>query len=679
MRTVHGWRLAVRGGLAVALLLVALSAQGQTRVAVSIDATTHGLTGTSTNLFKDNIAHLPAGLATNLVGAGLEVVYDAPTRTYQLVATNITQQVNYNAPVTFYSTNVFSGPTYVGVLYAGGGGGSSIQFGSPVLLSQGALFSGGTVTFDLSTIIGTSSTWRLPALTLVGSSATASGAWDFTGATITGLGGTAGIGAPTTGGFATVTTTSGGTNTISVDGTKVAVLASNNTFNGNNTFNNPVIIRGTMIFSNDVAISGHTTMASNLTVGGTLTVGNFSAAQINSGTLSANRLPDSGVVAGSYGSSSQIPVITVDGHGIITVAGTAAPSPTGAATNAVSTVVFFPSTTNANIVTMIFTNLSVTSSSAQTVTVGFVNRPIETINGMPGQSVTISNSTTLSSAGGLLINGLQSSGGASFVVGGTATISTNAFSGTSGVVLTIPALGQAVLLQPSANVNSVLPQVSILPLDGSNFQGINFARNGNKDGSFQFISWSDASSGALGFGLWNESGSGGKTRHVRLSTSPSAGGNIFVTQDGMVGSSSTTEYEFWGNNGGFPRILFAGKAHGQTTTNTAHLFENYASFGSWTNSGGGALIITGSNQTWLVAAGRASGSTSGTQHKMYPTNAVSGFLAFPRSSVRSNQTAVCLLDETNGTWALTISTNGVYIGRTNNPTANTILAGPLAE
>ena len=50
------------------------------------------------------------------------------------------------------------------------------------------------------------------------------------------------------------------------------------------------------------------------------------ASNISSGTLAAARLPTSGVTAGSYGSGSLVPVVTVDATGRVTAVSTAAVS-----------------------------------------------------------------------------------------------------------------------------------------------------------------------------------------------------------------------------------------------------------------------------------------------------------------------------------------------------------------
>jgi hypothetical protein len=58
------------------------------------------------------------------------------------------------------------------------------------------------------------------------------------------------------------------------------------------------------------------------------------ASALTTGTLAAARLPSSGVTAGSYGSGSLVPVVTVDATGRVTAVSTAAVSGGGGGTSA---------------------------------------------------------------------------------------------------------------------------------------------------------------------------------------------------------------------------------------------------------------------------------------------------------------------------------------------------------
>ena len=79
------------------------------------------------------------------------------------------------------------------------------------------------------------------------------------------------------------------------------------------------------------AAASHNQAASTIT--GLATVATSgSASDLGAGTLSFTRLPTSGVTSGSYGSSTLVPVITVDETGRITAASTAAVSGGGGGT-----------------------------------------------------------------------------------------------------------------------------------------------------------------------------------------------------------------------------------------------------------------------------------------------------------------------------------------------------------
>lgn len=83
------------------------------------------------------------------------------------------------------------------------------------------------------------------------------------------------------------------------------------------------------------AATSHTQAASTITDLATVATSG-SAGDLSSGTLPAARLPTSGVTSGSYGSSTLVPVITVDGTGRITAASTAAVSGGGGGVSSVT-------------------------------------------------------------------------------------------------------------------------------------------------------------------------------------------------------------------------------------------------------------------------------------------------------------------------------------------------------
>ena len=106
----------------------------------------------------------------------------------------------------------------------------------------------------------------------------------------------------------------------------------------------------------DANISGNLTIESADIVDGTIVSGDIADGTIVNGDIAANaaiagtKLENSGVTAGSYGSSSAIPIVTVDAQGLVTAASTTAIDSTTIANGSASVAVSNngPITSNAN-------------------------------------------------------------------------------------------------------------------------------------------------------------------------------------------------------------------------------------------------------------------------------------------------------------------------------------------
>ena len=150
----------------------------------------------------------------------------------------------------------------------------------------------------------------------------------------------------------------------------------------------------------------------SLIADGSLITG-INASNISSGTLSSSRLPNSGVSAGTYGSASQVPQITIDSTGRIT-------SATNVAVAGVSGFVYVSSNNSFVISTSAGTNFSAGITSGSIPNSALTNNTISGVSlGSNLYTLTLSTGSYLS--GSATYNG---SGAATFAVSTNAT-STN--------------------------------------------------------------------------------------------------------------------------------------------------------------------------------------------------------------------------------------------------------------
>jgi hypothetical protein len=461
-------------------------------------------------------------------------------------------------------------------------------------------------------------------------------------------------------------------------------------------------------FKNSVTVSDNVTIVSNATIGGSLTAGGNAtiSGSVNAGSFTGsmnganitgnqsvgtNTLAAFGSNTGTIGSAGQFLVVHLNSAGIPDGWSTVTGNNLATSTNSISAVQLNGSWNN-GVIGLSLTNLSVATINGTTATVGFASAPFENITvlnsttnyTLHGSSLMISNllspygiSMTNRGSGQIDLGGaismISNSAGAFSQITGSSVNSTQNWSGSTTMVITMPSgNGQAFRFQPSGSVNGIQSAIDLDPQDGGNEAYINLTRNGAKSGAM-FINFNDSSSGNLLFGQAPPGNAVGDKRHVEISTSSPIGGLIVVDQDGN--NTAVSGYQFYENDPRFPRILFTNGKQ-STTTNSAATHETYSSYGNWTNSGaldGGALITVGSNENWLVACGRALGSIQGNKGNEYPTNRISGFLAASLNSAQSNQTFVVVRDQTNGVWCIGVDTNGVLGAYRTNDLSTTVL------
>lgn len=475
--------------------------------------------------------------------------------------------------------------------------------------------------------------------------------------------------------------TAGGANT-----SKVAVAAgifgmtkSNNTWLGDNTYSNTtteaiatfhsneVHTGASIVFNNGIWVIG-TVNAGSLSGNGSL-VTSISADNISQGTLASNRLQSTGIGAGSVGSATQIPVLVYDDRGRILTVGTAVPSATGAATNAISMVVSGNST-NANVVTLILGGNLTKSDSAQTSTVSVATSNLVSTAGP--MTVSWISGASVNSAGTLAFNGggsaetitvlaTTNNTGAAFVIGGMYNNDDFAL---------VPASGVGVSARVSSGTAGGL---------GDFYVTSSVKDNGN------------AVKGAIEVDTRNDNG---RTMTIGVSgvVEGEALGNIVFSQIAHVTGLNDSPYyfgynpNFWGpyivgNTNKIPSGLTAAQGVTNTQQNSNWIQPGVGPGFGFMNIASNLTQFLFMRSSGICSNLGASGLASNAQaYIQWPTGHVAGVALASGVGVLSNLTGFFSSDETSAVWQTSVTTNNglsVAIGPTNNPTQYLITPSTL--
>ncbi len=198
-------------------------------------------------------------------------------------------------------------------------------------------------------------------------------------------------------GFAETFYGANGTNYLAVDGTQVALLASNQTFTATNDFTGKVFLKGGTVISNSPSIIG------DLSATGTVSAANLLGA-LNGTNLTGIGSVSTGLLArvsnnsGTIGGAGNYLVVTFDPNTGLPIAWTTAQGPpAGAATNAVT---FLENAINGNTYNnvngIIFTNVPYFTQNQSTNTLGFSNVVFDTVQLAQGGTNFVLHGATLS-------------------------------------------------------------------------------------------------------------------------------------------------------------------------------------------------------------------------------------------------------------------------------------------
>jgi hypothetical protein len=507
----------------------------------------------------------------------------------------------------------------------------------------------------------------------------------------------------------------------SLDG--VALLASNQTFTATNNFTGPAFIKGSTVISNSPGIIG------DLSVTGTVSAAKLSGALSGAnltgiGSVATNLLARVSNNSGTIGGAGNYLVVTFDPNTGLPIAWTTASGPpAGASTNAITYLRDAQRGLDYNNVNgMIFTNVPYFTQNQSTNTVGFSNVVFDTISLAQGGTNFILHGATLSfvnantQGGTLSLNGsgtLVCGGSISNLLPGSGLPTSFSYShtaadnGSGSGTLTANTLGGDLYITPSSNFtgqaivysmdaahtftfksdSASVPQAKEFKIGPNTFPTVVYEVTwsvGNPGWSWDSAPPHRAVMWNLGF-PWT--GVGGYS-------SASEAANIIVDQ--LNNQSKDGQFWYPGNNTNFPAFWVKASGYKASSATSTVMNSDWINIGAAASTNGEprlAFVGVASNEDFLAvwqsigmstncanASDNAYGySTNATDHLQYGTNRFGGFL-FGRNgtfgSQYSNVIGLILRDDTNGLMVLSILTNGLWIGTTNNLAQKQVISLP---
>ncbi|MGO9244941.1 MAG: beta strand repeat-containing protein [Verrucomicrobiia bacterium] len=523
-------------------------------------------------------------------------------------------------------------------------------------------------------------------------------------------------------GFATIVVRgTDGSDAYNVDGTQVALVASNNTFTATNNFTAPVFIKGSTVISNSPSIIG------DLSVTGTVSAANLSGALNGTnltgiGSVATNLLARFSNNSGTIGGAGNYLVVTFDPNTGLPIGWTTVQGlPAGASTNAVT---FLENANNGNTYNnvngIIFTNVPYFTQNQSTNTVGFSNVVFDTVQlvqggtnfVLHGATLSVTNANTqglafsLTNGGTLTVSGTISNltpgaGDPSSLVydhttlngsSGTGTLTQNALGGDLDVQLSSNFTGQAFYVSADSKASFVFKHDT-----GTSVYTKEFKIGLNTD--LAAVWEVDASQGSPGFTFDFDP----PHMSVNLSLGQPYANAGYSTQAGTANiiidelSTQDVDNHAWypGNNTNFPALWIKAGGHQATSATGAVMNSDWINMGAIASTNNSSLpraafIGVASNEDflaiWRSTGMSTNGSTVGNQYStnatdaaQFGTNRFAGFLFGGNGTfgaAYSNVVALVLRDDTNGLMVLSVLTNGLWIGTTNNLTQKQVISLP---